>query len=125
MTTNIFVALVVSLFLTLIFETGFYLLVARLLSYKPLIEQFSRKDLILVLCVNIITNPVVVLLYWIAAAYLPITPIFALIVLELSAIAVEGYYYQRYGSGFVRPYLFAFIVNALSCGFGVLLSLLM
>lgn len=106
-------ALAVSLALTLLLETGFFLLIGKR----------SRKDLLLVVLVNIITNPVVVLLYWLALLYTGLNSLLVKVVLELFAIVAEGYYYQKYGQSFGRPYAFSAAANIVSFGSGTLLQL--
>ena len=105
-------ALVVSLVLTLALETGFFLLVGKR----------DKKDLLLVVMVNVITNPVVVLLYWLAVLYGNWNRAAAAIPLELFAVLAEGYYYKKYGQDFRRPYLFSAAANAFSYGVGALLQ---
>jgi len=105
-------ALVISLILTLILEAGFYLLVGKR----------NKKDLLLLVMVNIITNPVVVLSYWLAVLYMNWNPVLTVISLELGAILVEGFYYKKYGQDFKRPYLFSAAANTFSYGTGVLLQ---
>ena len=53
-------ALAVSLLLTVAIETGFFFLVGKR----------NKKDAALVILVNMITNPAVVLIYWIASYYM-------------------------------------------------------
>ena len=112
MNRELLTALAVSLAATLVFETGFFFLSGKR----------GRKDLLLVLSVNIITNPAVVLLYWLAVLYtdLSTTPVKA--ALEIFAVLVEGYYYKKYGQHFRRPFLFSLAANAVSFGLGVLIQ---
>ena len=108
-------ALVVSLVLTIVLETGFFLLVGKR----------DKKDLLLVVLVNVITNPVVVLLYWLAVLYGHWNRAAATLPLELFAVLTEGFYYKKYGRDFKRPYLFSVAANAFSYGVGALLQLLL
>jgi hypothetical protein len=82
-----------------------------------------KKDLLLVALVNVLTNPVVVLLYWLAVTFLKWNKLVIILPLELSAVLAEGYYYSKYGCGFRRPYLFSAAANAFSFGAGVLIQL--
>jgi len=107
-------ALVVSLVLTLALESGCYLLTGKR----------NKKDLLLVLLVNLLTNPPVVLMYWLAALFTSWNTYLVLIPLEVLAILVEGRYYQIYGQGFKRPYRFSLAANVLSYGVGVLIQLI-
>ena len=118
-------ALALSLLLTIALETGLFLVIRNRGKGLPWKKAGNKKDLLLVLLVNIITNPVVVLLYWLTMIYMDFSPIIILMPLELFAILLEGYYYKRYGSGFRYPYLFSLAANAFSYGTGVLIQLIL
>lgn len=105
-------ALTVSFILTIALETGFFLLIGKR----------NKKDLLLVVFVNIITNPAVVMLYWLAILYTDWNHTVIKIPLEIFAVLTEGYYYKKYGQDFKHPYLFSIAANAFSFGFGVLLQ---
>ena len=105
-------SMVFSLTLTLAFETGFFLLAGKR----------DRKDLVLLLLVNVLTNPVVVLLFWLTVLYTDLNTYMVIIPLELLAILTEGYYYKKYGVSFHRPYLFSFAANIISFGMGELIQ---
>ena len=106
-------ALALSLALTLICEAGFYFISGKR----------DKKDLLLVILVNLLTNPAVVLVYWLAVLYTNLNPGVVKIPLELFAVLTEGYYYKKYGSGFKRPFLFSAAANAFSFGIGALIQL--
>jgi hypothetical protein len=80
------------------------------------------KDLALVALVNIVTNPAVVLVYFLASAYTALHPVLVTAVLEIMAVLTEAYYYHRYGNCFLRPLLFSLGANAFSYGIGELIS---
>ena len=101
-----------SLALTLVFEAGFFFISG----------MRGRRDLLLVLLVNVITNPIVVLLYWLAALYTGFNTTLVKIPLEVFAVLTEGFYYRRYGHGFKRPFLFSLAANAFSFFLGMLLQ---
>lgn len=105
-------SLVLSLSLTLALETGFFLLAGKR----------NKKDLLLLLLVNVLTNPVVVLSSWLVVLYTDWDVRMMLIPLELFAILTEGYYYKKYGHGFHRPYLFSIASNMFSFWVGVLMQ---
>ena len=111
-------SLVLSLLLTVALEIGFFILISRLFTNKR-----DKKDFLLVILVNVLTNPVVVLLYWLAALYTNWNIVIVLLPLELFAIFTEGYYYKKYSSGFRRPYLFSVAANVFSFGTGLLIQL--
>jgi len=106
-------ALAVSLALTLALETGLFLLVGKR----------DKKDLLLVVMVNLLTNPVVVLAYWLAVVRAGWNSILVAAPLEIIAVLLEGWYYGKYGRSFKRPYLFSLAANAFSYFAGVLLQL--
>jgi len=105
-------ALVFSLALTLIIECGFFLATGKK----------NKKDLLLAVLANIITNPVVVLGYWLIYLYTNWSTMLSKAVLELSAVVVEGNYYRKYGQEFTRPFLFSLGANGLSFAVGHLIQ---
>lgn len=76
----------------------------------------SRYNLMLAVLVNVLTNPAVVLLHGLGIPALP---------LEIMAIAVEGFCYQKRGGGITRPFLLAFFANAFSYSIGLVLNCLL
>jgi len=110
MDTALLGALAVSLALTLILETIIFLLFGKR----------NKKDLLLLVLVNVLTNPVVVLLYWLAASYTKLDTYVVQIPLEVFAILTEGYCYKIYGQDFKRPYAFAVAANVFSYGMGII-----
>lgn len=106
---SIFLSLAVSLFLTLALELGFALL-----------WGVGRRDLPLVALANVVTNPVVVLCYTVAASFAPRLLIPAAAVLELGAVAVEGWLFQTRGD--IRfPWAFSLCANLFSFTVGLFL----
>lgn len=102
-------SLAISLTLTLALEEAF-----------ALAWGVRGKDLALCALVNILTNPIVVLLHALAQMH-GIAPLWAVtLALEVWAVAVEAWLY-RTRSGVRRPVLFAVLVNAFSYGIGFLL----
>jgi len=73
-------SLALSLLLTLALEAGFFLLVGKR----------NRKDLLLTCLVNILTNPVVVLVYWLSVLYTDWNAVTMMAALELRSVAVEA-----------------------------------
>ena len=112
MNCELLIALALSLALTLALEIAFFFLIGKR----------NKKDLLLVLLVNVLTNPVVVLLYWLAALYTDWDTSIIKIPLELFAILTEGLYYMKYGQSFKRPFFFSLAANAFSFSIGVLLQ---
>lgn len=102
--------LFVSLLITLICE----------LAFAWIAKKRKKHDLLLVLLVNVLTNPAVVLIY--ALLSRRIHTVLLKLVLELAAISVEAYYYKKYALDFPRPFLFSIGANAFSFFFGILLQ---
>ena len=89
-----------------------------------LIARKRGKDLVLVCLVNVITNPVVVLVYFLASAYTAMHSVFLKAALEIMAVVTEALYYRKYGSSYQRPLLFSLGANAFSFFSGELISLI-
>jgi len=119
------VALVLSLIMTLVLETGFFLLAVELLQGKLFTGKRNKKDLMLVIMVNIITNPVVVLVYWLIYIYTEWNIVIVVVLLEIMAVLTEGYYFKRYGRTFKHPFVFSLAVNAFSYSAGVVIQYLL
>ena len=167
MSGRVIVSLAISLTLTLIFESVFFLLARKLgmlqitcgrkrlffrsvkrnqgwwsvanrrtdapLSdrnaknslFRVIITNRDKKDFKLLLLVNILTNPIVVLSFWLVMIFTDWNTNIAIIPLELFAVLVEGLYYKKYGKGFRHPFLFSLGANAFSFGIGSLISIVL
>ena len=101
-------SLALSLGLTLAVELAFALL-----------WGLRRRDLLLCALVNILTNPVVVLMYML------IRHPCAVAAGECLAAAAEGWHYRRYGRNIPRPWLFSLLCNVLSFSLGLVINQLM
>ena len=112
MSEELLCALALALGLTLALEIGFFFVMGKR----------NLRDMRLVLLANILTNPPMVLLYWLVAYYTSWPPVAVIIPLEVLAVLVEGYYYSKYGREFCRPYLFSAAANAFSFVAGALLQ---
>ena len=108
----ILASLAISLILTLALETGFFFIAGKR----------NIKDLLLLVMVNIITNPAVVLIYWLMIMYTDLHRAAIIVPLELFAVFIEGRYYKKYGHDFKHPYLFSIAANAFSFGSGVIIQ---
>ena len=86
-----------------------------------LVWGVRRDGLLLVVLMNVMTNPAVNVLHYIAV-YLLGWPAFGVVpVLELTAVAAEGLCCR----GMIRrPWLFALLINAWSYSIGVLIQFL-
>ena len=103
-----------SLGLTLVFE----LLIARLCRLRG-------RDYLLVILVNILTNPAVVYLDMVCAARFPNGRDLWQIPLEITAILIEGWCYAKYARSIRRPWMLALVANVFSYGFGLVLNTLL
>lgn len=99
--------LLLSLALTLILE-GVYSLLWRLKS---------RRDWLLLLLVNVVTNPIVVTLYRLVSAHWLFVA-----VLEVSAVLGEWLAYRRWGRDTRPAFLFSLCANCFSFFGGLLLN---
>ena len=79
----------------------------------------------LLVLVNILTNPLVVIAYFIVFHYSDWNLIATVILLELLAVLTEGYYFRTYGKTFRRPMLLALGANMFSFCIGQALKLLL
>jgi hypothetical protein len=113
MALRLLMTLCISLGLTLALELLFALAARK-----------RGKDLVLVCLVNVITNPVVVLVYYLASTYTALHPVFLKAALEIMAVLTEAVYYRKFGVSFSRPLLFSLGANAFSFFSGELISLI-
>jgi len=109
------ISLAFSLGLTVAIEAGFFLLIGKR----------DKKDLLLLVLVNVLTNPIVVLSFWLVSSYTNWNILIALVLLEAFAVLTEGFYYKKYGNVFPRPFLFALFANVVSFGAGALIQFLL
>lgn len=79
------------------------------------------RDLIFVVLANLLTNPLVNVLYALACLYAKIPPAASLAVLEVSAVLAEWGVY-RYATDAKRPFLISLTANAVSFGAGLLIT---
>jgi hypothetical protein len=107
-------ALAISLGLTIVIEAAFFLIVGKR----------NKKDLLLLVLVNTLTNPVVVLLYWILHFNTNRNMTIVIIPLEFFAVLTEGVIYKKYAQSINRPFLFSLSANAFSYTLGLAISYL-
>ncbi len=82
-------------------------------------------DLLLVLLVNLLTNPVVVYLSLVGEHLLRLPPLLIQIPLELLVVPAEGICYARLAKHIRHPWLLAVVANLLSYGCGIALNLIL
>ena len=102
--------LLLSLGLTLLFELGY-----------AWFWGIKGRDLLLIIWMNLLTNPLVVLWYhtnqemgWLISTLIP----------ELSAIFAEIFLLKRFGKEIRRPVLLGICINVFSYSVGILFNLL-
>ena len=89
-----------------------------------LLCRLRGRDLLLVILVNILTNPAVVYLDMVCAARFPNGRDLWQIPLEAAAILVEGWCYAKYAHSVRRPWMFALVANVFSYSCGLLVQTL-
>lgn len=107
-------SLALSLGLTLVLE----------LSGALALGMRRKEDLLLVGLVNVLTNPLVVLICNLVLLFSGApAPWFLMAALEISAVVAEGWIYRR-GLSFqrIRPFILSVILNGISYMGGLLLS---
>lgn len=85
----------------------------------------AGKDILLVFLANLITNPAVVLLYYLASYHTEWAPAFIKLPLEIAAVLIEAHFYKIYGVNISRPLLFSFGSNLISFGVGMIAGAIM
>lgn len=114
MLTRLVPVLVISLFLTLVFEV----------TYALIWGVRGRHDLWLVILVNILTNPIVVFVHYWVMLRTGWNVGAATLLLEAGAILTEGVIYWKCGKNISRPMLFSLSVNMFSYAVGELINAL-
>ena len=105
--------LAISLMLTLVLE----------LAYALMWGVRDRHDLILAVLVNVLTNPVVVFVYYyVWYRKPPVRQGVVTLVTEVLAVVTEALLYRKYARTIRRPWLFALSANAFSYGMGELIN---
>lgn len=112
MDNEVLLSMAVSLGLTLVLELCFCLAVG----------VRGRRDLLLVVLVNVLTNPLVVSLHSLLSLKTALPEAAIVIPLELSAFLVEGLCYKYRSESIRRPFLLSLGANAFSYLCGLLLS---
>ena len=109
----IFVSLGLSLALTWLLESIAYLF----------IKKKCLHDFLVLLLVNLVTNPVVVLIS-VGTSFTGAKDIALTVFLEVSAVLVEWLLYKNCAKNIRRPLVFALCANAFSYFSGLILQLL-
>ena len=110
MLTMLLPALGISLGLTLLLESIFGLIWG----------VNGKRDWLLLLLVNVVTNPIVVALYYCVSSFWAVT-----VALEVFAVAAEWLAYRRWGKSTHPAFLFSLCANCFSYFSGLLINLLL
>ncbi len=100
----------ISLFLTLLVELPLSLLLG-----------FQRRELWIVLLVNLATNPIVVLLAYGIQTQLGWNRWIVQLPIEAAVVLIEGWVYRR-GTDRIHPYVASLVLNGASYGLGLVLN---
>ena len=108
------------LFRNLILTVLIELLLALIIGIK------SKKDIIIVILVNLFTNPLVTIIPFIFNIYCGIMyKKISLIILEILVVLLEGYIYKKsLNIKKLNPYLLSLILNISSYGVGLIINYL-
>lgn len=108
----IFKSLFISLMMTLALELPFCIAM----------KVRRKKDLLLAVLVNVLTNPFVVLTYHLTSFYTNWNRVMVVGILEVGAVVVEGVCYQKFGDKIKHPYALAIGANLFSYFTGLLIN---
>ena len=75
----------------------------------------SRKQILLVILVNVLTNPAAVLLCWLGIPQLPV---------EIAVVLTEALVYKDPAWKISHPVLLAMVCNVISWGTGILIQMM-
>lgn len=109
---NIFQSLFLSFLLTLALELPVFILWGGR----------GKKDLLLLVLVNLLTNPGTVALYLYLRSVLPLRPLSLQLLLEIPVVLAESGLYRKYGRELRHPFLLSLTANSFSYGIGLMLQ---
>lgn len=85
----------------------------------------GKKNLLVVLLVNVLTNPLAVLVYWLYQVYAGSHSLPVQVIIELAVVMAEAYIYRSFAEDdrfrIPRPIELAIVANVFSWGIGRLL----
>ena len=106
-------SLIVSLVLTLLIELG----VLGLLGVR------TKHDLLVALCANVLTNPIVVLVANLLFEFYPSRAWLGIALLEVGAVLTEGFIYRRHLIfKKINPWTLSLLANVISFETGIVIS---
>ena len=86
-----------------------------------LLWGMRKRDLLFVVLANLLTNPLVNVLYALAYLYTPVTRAVSIALLEIAAVVTEWLIY-RSATDAKRPFPVSLTANAVSYGAGLLIT---
>lgn len=102
----------ISLGLTLIFE----------LLFAVCWKIWGKKEIRLVILVNVLTNPIVVFSYYMNYIYGFMDAVALTVIMEVAAVVTEALLYKRYSKKVPHPWLFSIGINAFSYTVGEIIN---
>lgn len=112
---NIWQVLVISLFLTVIFEEMFVII----------LRLRDKRTLLLIALINLLTNPPAVLSYYLFRQYTNYSTLFFTVVVEVVVIFVEFLYMKGYGKEIKHPFWLAISINIFSYTIGKVINIIL
>lgn len=130
MTSYLIELFFVSLILTIVVELAVALLCSRVrASHSFLPAIYGKKRILLVVLVNVLTNPPAVLVCWLFRLYLPGMPeIPVQLVIEVLVVAAEAWIYRSFAKApqceIDHPVMLSAAANLCSWLFGVIVMMI-
>lgn len=110
------------IFETLAYSLGATLVLELLFTFVAGVR--NKKDIALVVLVNVLTNPFVVSMFYVNYCYFRWNQVLVIAVLEVGAVVAEGFCYKWYGNKIKHPFLLSIGANVFSYFTGLLLSMI-
>lgn len=84
----------------------------------------DKKDILIIILINILTNPILNIIYLIVTIYLKfINEKIALYILEVLVVVIEGVIYKKYFEyKKINPFIISIILNTLSYSMDIILE---
>ena len=102
----------ISLSLTFVFE----------LIYALCWKIWGKREILLVVLVNVITNPIVVFSFYMNYKFQWIDAVLLTVVMEVAAVVVEALLYKKYSRKITHPWWFALGINVFSYTVGEIIN---
>lgn len=102
----------ISLGLTLLFE----------LIFSCFFKVWGKRETILVILVNVLTNPIVVFCSYMNYMHLFMNVIFLTVILEVWAVVTEALLYKKFSRKVTHPWWFSIGANAFSYFIGEIIN---